>query len=167
MQRRAGGQHGFVFAFCRDKQRRGSVCATDDADNGSVLRFGHEWVVLGRFALNRRIVLCAVLNGDEVFRRGRRDRIGHCGKSIRKKRFSAASAAPNSEPSACTVCRYGKKQICRRAFELQTLSRARARAAGSASTRATKCFSGGASSSTGTNSGESPSRLQGLARSGR
>ena len=66
MQRRAGGQHGFVFAFCRDKQRRWSVCATDDADNGSVLRFGHEWVVLGRFALNRRIVLRAVLNGDEV-----------------------------------------------------------------------------------------------------
>ena len=109
MQRRAGGQHGFVFAFCRDKQRRGSVCATDDADNGSVLRFGHERVVLGRFALNRRIVLRAVLNGDEVFRRGRRERIGHCGKSIRK-----------------IETRVGKS-VFRQRLRLQILSRQRVR----------------------------------------
>ena len=108
MQRRAGGQHGFVFAFCRDKQRRGSVCATDD-DNGSVLRFGHGRVVLGRFALNRRIVLHAVLNGNEVFRRGRRDRIGHCGKSIRK-----------------IETRVGKS-VFRQRLRLQILSRQRVR----------------------------------------
>lgn len=109
MQCRAGGQHGFVFAFCRDKQRRGPVCAADDADNGSVLRFGHERVVLGRFALNRRIVLRAVLNGDEVFRRGRRDRIGHCGKSIWK-----------------IETRVGKS-VSRQRLRLQILSRQRVR----------------------------------------
>lgn len=38
--------------FVVTNSAHGSVCATDDADNGSVLRFGHERVVLGRFALN-------------------------------------------------------------------------------------------------------------------
>lgn len=66
---------------------------------------GSPW----RFALNRRIVLRAVLNGDEAFRRGRRDRIGHCGKSIRK-----------------IETRVGKS-VFRQRLRLQILSRQRVR----------------------------------------